>query len=184
MLALLAGPSGTTSLCLEAAAKVIPHPAKAKSGGEDAHMILPATGEGAILGAYAVYDGVGAWANEGVDSGLFSRTLATQTALALSAQSWAEALDLTAALSSGLAATDEVGSTTACVLCLERCGRLRALNVGDSGFRVLSGRPTAVKARSTEQTHGFNFPCAAPAARATLCASNGSSSQPRQRVYE
>ena len=69
-------------------------------------------------------------------------------------------MDLTAALSAGLRATHEVGSATACLLSLDRSGVLHALNLGDSGFRVLSSwgtLPAQVKARSTEQTHGFNF---------------------------
>lgn len=155
-------------LHLEYGASVLPHPAKARGGGEDAHLVigrlLRARREGEVTGAFAVFDGVGAWVDEGVDAGLFSRALARWTRDALSRQSWASSLDLTAALSAGLRATHEVGSSTACLLSLDRSGVLHALNLGDSGFRVLSRALTGtqhryhVKARSTEQTHGFNFP--------------------------
>ena len=150
---------------LEYGASVLPHPAKARGGGEDAHLmigrLLRARREREVTGAFAVFDGVGAWVNEGVDAGLFSRALARRTRDALSRQSWASSLDLTAALSAGLRATHEVGSATACLLSLDRSGVLHALNLGDSGFRVLSSwgtLPAQVKARSAEQTHGFNFP--------------------------
>ena len=167
MLTLVVSPCSSTlpNLHLEYGASVLPHPAKARSGGEDAHLVigrlLRARGEREVTGAFAVFDGVGAWVNEGVDSGLFSRTLARQTRDALSRQSWASSLDLTAALSVGLQATHEVGSTTACLLSLDRSGVVHALNLGDSGFRVLSRGhtlPAMVKARSSEQTHDFNYP--------------------------
>ena len=167
MLALILSPlsSALPQLRLEYGASVVPHPAKARTGGEDAHLaigrLLQARGEREVTGAFGVFDGVGAWVNEGVDSGIFSRTLARQTRDALSRQSWASSLDLTAALSAGLQATHEVGSTTACLLSFDRSGVVHALNLGDSGFRVLSRGdtlPAMVKARSSEQTHDFNYP--------------------------
>ena len=113
---------------LEYGASVLPHPAKARGGGEDAHLmigrLLRARREREVTGAFAVFDGVGAWVNEGVDAGLFSRALARRTRDALSRQSWASSLDLTAALSAGLRATHEVGSATACLLSLDRSGVL------------------------------------------------------------
>ena len=163
--------SSTARLHLEYGASVVPHPSKVRSGGtprgrshepantctnystertgEDAHMIigrlLRARGEREVTGAFAVFDGVGAWVNEGVDSGVFSRALSRHTRdggaspaptrdlatwartqrrlmrdrsrlispravlAALSRQSWASSLDLTAALSSGLRATQDAG---------------------------------------------------------------------------
>lgn len=151
--------AAAAALRLEAAVASVPHPAKAQTGGEDAHLLLPAPRPGDhVVGAYGVFDGVGGWADEGIDAGLFSRSLAAHTTTALRAQSWADELDLIAALGAGLKATSEVGSSTACVLYLTREGVLRALNVGDSGYRVLSTAGPKLKARSHEQTHGFNFP--------------------------
>ncbi len=97
--------------------------------------------------------------------------------MALEAQG-APAADPLRALQQGLARTTEVGSSTACVVCLTTDGRLRTLNVGDSGFRVLRAERGAAAAaaaavapsvaapaaalevvhRSAEQQHYFNCP--------------------------
>ncbi|KAK4355266.1 hypothetical protein RND71_024237 [Anisodus tanguticus] len=47
----------------------LPHPAKAKTGGEDAHFICTLTQ------AIGVADGVGGWADLGIDDGLYAREL-------------------------------------------------------------------------------------------------------------
>ncbi|MCI33790.1 putative protein phosphatase 2C 55-like, partial [Trifolium medium] len=47
----------------------LPHPAKVATGGEDAHFICA---DEQVIG---VADGVGGWANVGVDAGLFAREL-------------------------------------------------------------------------------------------------------------
>ena len=57
---------------VEIAAALLPHPAKAKTGGEDAFFLTK--------GGFGVFDGVGGWAAKGIDAGEFSRTLATLTA--------------------------------------------------------------------------------------------------------
>ncbi|KAI8467711.1 MAG: hypothetical protein J3K34DRAFT_460248 [Monoraphidium minutum] len=57
-------------LVLVSAAAMIPHIAKARTGGEDAFFISDA-GHGAL----GVSDGVSAWADDGVDPGEYSRTL-------------------------------------------------------------------------------------------------------------
>ena len=49
----------------------IPHPDKVATGGEDAHFIL----DGSDRWAIGVADGVGGWAEVGVDSGVYSRFL-------------------------------------------------------------------------------------------------------------
>ena len=154
---------------LDAGVALIPHPSKASTGGEDAYFSLPSS--------WGVFDGVGGWADQGVDPGLFSRQLANQTGMALEAQG-APAADPLRALQQGLARTTEVGSSTACVVCLTADGRLRTLNVGDSGFRVLRAERGAAAAaaaavapsvaapaaalevvhRSAEQQHYFNCP--------------------------
>lgn len=54
-------------LLLSAGAAMIPHPAKQEKGGEDAYFIAEH-----CLG---VADGVGGWAEIGVDPGLYSRQL-------------------------------------------------------------------------------------------------------------
>ncbi len=153
----LAGATGAaTPLALDAAAASIPHPAKAATGGEDAHFLLDS--------AYGVFDGVGGWAESGHDPGLFSRALASHTARAISRQLADAAtdapVDLVRALSAGLAEVREIGTTTACLVHVDGAGALHALNVGDSGFRLLRPREGALAtvASSTEQTHYFNCP--------------------------
>ena len=49
------------------AASNIPHPTKVEKGGEDAWV--------ASSNLLVVADGVGGWANRGIDSGLFSKQL-------------------------------------------------------------------------------------------------------------
>jgi protein phosphatase PTC7 len=55
---------------------MIPHPAKADRGGEDAYFVCP---RGLCMG---VADGVGGWAEVGVDPGLYSRELMAHAAAA------------------------------------------------------------------------------------------------------
>ena len=61
--------AAAAALRLEAAVASVPHPAKAQTGGEDAHLLLPAPRPGDhVVGAYGVFDGVGGWADEGIDA--------------------------------------------------------------------------------------------------------------------
>merc|ERR1719295_321563 len=57
---------------IDAHSSLIPHPSKAKTGGEDACFVNTST--------FGVFDGVGGWASQAIDSGEFSRSLATHTA--------------------------------------------------------------------------------------------------------
>jgi len=76
--------SPTLSLRLAAAAR--PHPAKAATGGEDAFFVVD-SGEDATAasapGALGVADGVGGWAESGVDPGAYARALMTLARAAL-----------------------------------------------------------------------------------------------------
>jgi hypothetical protein len=54
----------------------IPHPEKAAKGGEDAHFVLEVEPGGTRQhSAVGVADGVGGWAAQGVDAGLYSSSL-------------------------------------------------------------------------------------------------------------
>ena len=156
-------PTEISDIQLESGVAVLPHPAKAATGGEDASFTRD--------GCYAVFDGVGGWASKGVDAGAFSRELATNTANALdmirssmpyNAESVFE--DLEMSLDAGLADIEIKGSTTACMLSISPDGRVgRFLNVGDSGFHIF--RPSEDGARSMQlfakseiQQHEFNYP--------------------------
>ncbi|EFN54672.1 hypothetical protein CHLNCDRAFT_24539 [Chlorella variabilis] len=133
---------------LEAGAGMIPHPAKADRGGEDAYFICD---RGTCMG---VADGVGGWAEVGVDPGLYSRELmshAKKAATTCEPGPNAPQHLMEVAYLSTLAR----GSSTACILCLEN-ERLHASNLGDSGFMVI--RDGELVFMSPQQQHEFNFP--------------------------
>lgn len=144
-------------LRLEAAAVVMPHPEKEQTGGEDAMFTLRRS--------FGVFDGVGGWADAGVDAGLYSRSLAKHTSAALKRCIGESAgpIDLVSALREGVHRVHEQGSCTACLVHVADDGKFSALNVGDSGFRVL--RPShhadgmlMLAMQSTQQQHYFNCP--------------------------
>lgn len=110
---------------LDSAAVMIPHPQKADRGGEDAFFIADS---GLVVG---VADGVGGWAEVGVDPGLYSRELMRHAndASKLVAPSPAAPADILAR-AHGL--TKARGSCTACILVIED-HELHAANLGDSG---------------------------------------------------
>lgn len=113
------------SVRLDSAAVMIPHPQKADRGGEDAFFIADS---GLVVG---VADGVGGWAEVGVDPGLYSRELMRHAndASKLVAPSPAAPADILAR-AHGL--TKARGSCTACILVIED-HELHAANLGDSG---------------------------------------------------
>ncbi|BFZ53614.1 Protein phosphatase 2C 7 [Savitreella phatthalungensis] len=130
--------------------------------GEDAFFYsLPSDAAGRERAWVGVLDGVGGWAESGVDPSIFARRLAhhldavTSTASAdLGAQ---EALAKAYAL---LLEDEEVsmGSSTACVASVRvRDGRVEVANLGDSGWMVVSRKGEVVGA-STAQTYFFNAP--------------------------
>jgi len=156
-------PTETSEIQLESGVAVLPHPAKAATGGEDASFTRD--------GCYAVFDGVGGWASKGVDAGAFSRALAANAANALdmirssmpyNAESVFE--DLEMSLDAGLAEIELKGSTTACMLSISPDGRVgNFLNVGDSGFHIFrpsqdGTRSMLLLAKSEIQQHEFNYP--------------------------
>ena len=156
-------PTETAELQLESGVAILPHPAKAATGGEDASFSRD--------GCYGVFDGVGGWASKGVDSGAFSRQLATNAANVLdiirSTTPYSPASvfeDLEMSLDAGLAEIEIKGSTTACMLFVSPDGRVgHFLNIGDSGFHIF--RPAAdgtramqLFAKSEIQQHEFNYP--------------------------
>ncbi|KFM24954.1 putative protein phosphatase 2C 80 [Auxenochlorella protothecoides] len=135
-------------LRLRSAAVMIPHPAKEDRGGEDAYFIGD---QGTAVG---VADGVGGWAEVGVDPGLYSRELMGHAQVAcnsVKAGPSAPAEILTLAH----AATAARGSCTACILVIEG-NELHAANLGDSGFMIVRGDELAFM--SPQQQHDFNFP--------------------------
>ncbi|KAK7406657.1 hypothetical protein VNO78_08286 [Psophocarpus tetragonolobus] len=125
----------------------LPHPDKEETGGEDAHFIC--TDEQAI----GVADGVGGWADVGVNAGLFARELISNSVTAIQEEPKG-CFDPTRVLEKAHANTKAKGSSTACIVALTDTG-LHAINLGDSGFIVVRDGCTIFQ--SPVQQHDFNF---------------------------
>lgn len=138
---------GERTLKLISGSCYLPHPEKEETGGEDAHFIC--VDEQAI----GVADGVGGWADVGVDSGLFSRELMSFTVTAIQEEPKGS-IDPARVLEKAHSSTKAKGSSTACIIALTDKG-LHAINLGDSGFIVVRDGCTVFQ--SPVQQHGFNF---------------------------
>lgn len=125
----------------------LPHPDKEETGGEDAHFIC------ADEHAVGVADGVGGWADHGIDSGLYSRELMSNSVTAVQEEPKGS-IDPARVLEKAHSSTKAKGSSTACIIALTDQG-LHAINLGDSGFIVVRDGCTVF--RSPVQQHGFNF---------------------------
>ncbi|KAK8685980.1 hypothetical protein V6N13_125008 [Hibiscus sabdariffa] len=135
------------SLKLVSGSCYLPHPAKEETGGEDAHFIC--SNEQAI----GVADGVGGWAEVGVDAGEFARELMSNSVAAIQDEPKGS-LDPARVLEKAHSSTKSQGSSTACIIALTEEG-IHAINLGDSGFIVVRDGSTAF--HSPVQQHGFNF---------------------------
>ncbi|XP_010547493.1 PREDICTED: probable protein phosphatase 2C 80 [Tarenaya hassleriana] len=126
----------------------LPHPAKEDTGGEDDHFICD---EEQVIG---VADGVGGWAEVGVNAGLFARELMSNSVMAIQGQAKGSSIDPLTVLEKAHAQTTAKGSSTACIITLTDKG-IHAINLGDSGFIVVREGTTLFQ--SPVQQHGFNF---------------------------
>jgi len=154
-------------LRLAFAAACLPHPDKVHKGGEDAYFANPSRR------AFGVADGVGGWAESGVDPGEYSRCLlrfAHEGILAGGARE--DVADLQEALMASARRLNETqlqGGSTALLGQLNG-STMDILNLGDSGAMLLrpalrtppgSDQPLLfprVVFRSSDQTHYFNCP--------------------------
>lgn len=125
----------------------LPHPDKEETGGEDAHFIC--SEEQAV----GVADGVGGWADLGVDAGYYSRELMSKSVEAIQEEPKGS-IDPARVLEKAHSSTKAKGSSTACIIALTEQG-LNAINLGDSGFMVVRDGCTVF--RSPVQQHDFNF---------------------------
>ena len=172
-----AAPGAPAGHRLASAWCLMPHPDKVYKGGEDAAFGSPH--------AIGVADGVGGWAERGVDPGLYSKGL-MEAARQMAEGAPPPGTPTPTALLRGAYDVIEgrrvLGSTTAIVATLQSVGPAAATvhfaNLGDSGIMIV--RPAEGGAqkvyRSVEQQHAFNFPfqlgggssdkpeCATPAA--------------------
>ncbi|XP_041008741.1 probable protein phosphatase 2C 80 isoform X2 [Juglans microcarpa x Juglans regia] len=138
---------GDRTLKLISGSCYLPHPDKEEKGGEDAHFIC--IDEQAI----GVADGVGGWADVGVDAGLFARELMSYSVAAIQEEPMGS-IDPARVLEKAHSSTKAKGSSTACIIALTDEG-LHAINLGDSGFVVV--RDGCIVFQSPVQQHGFNF---------------------------
>ena len=131
-----------------------PHPAKRDKGGEDAATVTP--------NVIAIADGVGGWAESGVDPAKYSRQLC-KTIKALLAYDGGVRYMCNPKLLCVDAAKQvtEMGSSTCVIASLDpEAPILYTSNLGDSGYLLVrkDGSKLVSVFRSQEQTHGFNFP--------------------------
>ncbi|CAK7339540.1 unnamed protein product [Dovyalis caffra] len=125
----------------------LPHPDKEATGGEDAHFMCE--DEQAI----GVADGVGGWADVGVNAGEFSRELMSHSLRAIQEEP-DSSIDPARVLEKAHSNMKAKGSSTACLIALKSEG-ISAINLGDSGFMVVRDGCTIFQ--SPVQQHGFNF---------------------------
>lgn len=144
---------------------IIPHDSKVEKGGEDAFLALDH--------ALAIADGVGGWANVGVDPALFARHLMKECHALAKPDEQIRQHNIYSILEHGASRLAEEkptrGSCTACGVSLslrekkegtERVegeeGMLYLFNLGDSGAIVVRGE--SIIAATKEQQHKFNCP--------------------------
>lgn len=138
---------GDRTLKLLSGSCYLPHPDKEETGGEDAHFIC--IDEQAI----GVADGVGGWADLGIDAGKYARELMSHSVSAIEEEPKGS-IDPARVLEKAYTSTKAKGSSTACIIALTDQG-LHAVNLGDSGFIVVRDGCTIF--RSPVQQHDFNF---------------------------
>lgn len=105
-------PRKSEKLKLVSGACYLPHPEKEKTGGEDAHFIC---GDEQVIG---VSDGVGGWADVGVNAGEYARELMSNSVKAIKEVPLAD-IDPLQVLEKAHAATNAMGSSTACIIALK-----------------------------------------------------------------
>jgi protein phosphatase PTC7 len=143
-----------------------PHPDKADKGGEDSFFACPATR------SFGVADGVGGFAEMGVDPGVFARKLLEFAHEGIQAAPAGAEADLEDSLMQAAARLNEERHQGGCTALLGQVTdeTLAVLNLGDSGVMLL--RPAwrsrrgsnqmllwpRVFFRSSDQTHHFNCP--------------------------
>ncbi|RWW29266.1 hypothetical protein GW17_00006216 [Ensete ventricosum] len=88
----------------------LPHPDKEETGGEDAHFIWDEQ-------AIGVADGVGGWADHGVDAGQYSRALMSHSSDAIE-EECKGSIDPLRVLEKAYVRTKAQGSSTACIIAL------------------------------------------------------------------
>ncbi len=171
-------PVAASAFKLQCGVTVIPHPDKASRGGEDAYFFCDT--------ALGVADGVGGWAEEGVNPAEFAQGLMDVAKAYYAAAAEPSAAEENSgsevspvvddsgasyageggaparpssmeALKRAHAETQKPGSSTACIVQLDpETGALDSSNLGDSGFVVIRDGQLVMKADFQE--HFFDCP--------------------------
>ena len=102
---------------------ICPHELKLHKGGEDACAVSTST--------LAVADGVGGWADSGIDPAIYSRQLCKNILKHQPITICPKELLIKAAVDN-----KEIGSAT-CVVCVLTGNTLRTANLGDSGYMLV-----------------------------------------------
>ncbi|KAM3205160.1 putative protein phosphatase 2C 55 [Capsicum annuum] len=138
--------------CLKmvAASLYLPKENPTKPLGEDAHFIHE------LNQTIGVADGVGGWAKEGIDAGIYARELMNNSLIATDIEPSGH-VNPKRVLQEAYKNTNFEGSSTACIITLntER-STIFAANVGDSGFFLIRKGKNIYK--SPMQQRGFNCP--------------------------
>lgn len=132
------------------------------ASGQDAFFISRVGKSGDV--AFGVADGVGGWADSGVDPADFSHQFCDYMAYAAStcpSEEARSALNARALMQKGYDSIVQdlsisAGGSTACVGIAKEDGSFEVANLGDSGFMQL--RLNAIHNLSEPQTHAFNTP--------------------------
>jgi protein phosphatase PTC7 len=130
-----------------------PHKDKRAKGGEDAASLAD--------NMLAVADGVGGWAQHGVDPAIYSRKLCLNIEKLFTNQPQQYIYSPKNLLVKAVADNKETGSATCVIATLDQeQPMLYTCNLGDSGYLILrkSGTELSQIFKSKEQTHSFNFP--------------------------
>jgi len=133
--------------------KVIPHPQKAYKGGEDAYF--------AQKNILAVADGVGGWADYGVDPALYSKELCSNIESLVKSDFNKYKKNPKQLLIDAAGRTKSKGSSTLCIVNLDQeKPTLYSSYIGDSGYIILRKVENKLRIvyQSQEQQRGFNFP--------------------------
>jgi len=145
--------SSSGNLKLHSQVGFLPHPSKVAKGGEDAFFI------GEDGNSIGVADGVGGWAEVGVDPAIYARNLMLLSKEAYDKEKKKEPLEI---LNFAYNKMNKKlrGSSTACILVLDS-KKIDCANLGDSGFalyrRSQDGGFKSIY-KSKEQQHQFNYP--------------------------
>jgi protein phosphatase PTC7 len=132
-----------------------PHYQKRHKGGEDAATVCPTM--------LAVADGVGGWAESGVDPAIYSKRLCSLFESLYETGDERYLASPKNLLVDAAGQNTETGSCTACIVQLdEQAPVMTTYNLGDSGYMILrsssGSKDLDIFFQSKEQQHAFNFP--------------------------